>query len=249
MPATHLLTTAVLVNLDTSPVVANEITYNHGRAIIAGNKDVTALVTPLGGGVAQSVTINKGAILPVYFEAVDPQGDTVTIANGIAAPIIGSLVEEKVFAVAAQTFDFTATVDGDVDYRYRLMCFLVNDAVATISISLRLNVNTVAMARQVVTASAGGHPGARDTSPLLAGATTTEASTLYIDLVKPEVDDARHFTVSSAISEGTGIQIQRGSASITTPAIGDKITRIGVGASLADGLGVGTILRLYKWSP
>jgi len=154
------------------------------------------------------------------------------------------LVEEKVFAGGAQTYDITG-LDGDADGGYMFEAATINDGGGYSDCTLRLNGataighwQTVRYRNAVVTAASGS------TLNILLSSSTS-ISVFFLTIPASRTGDARGGFIFCH-DGGTTIQNWLKSFEFTTPASGTNITSIGLTSNIANGLGVGTVMRVWK---
>lgn len=165
-----------------------------------------------------------------------------------------NLIEQiEVTGAAVQTLDFATTLDGDADRGYMMEWWIKNGAAATVIYSLRLNGAAAAGTRQRITAGTSTIAGAY-VSGAVVGTLATNAGTGSQLITRVTIP----FTKSGGLerfAEGYHSHIDASTNHpawggnfyhFTTPAVGVKITGVGLSADTAAGIGVGTIGRLWR---
>ncbi len=147
---------------------------------------------------------------------------------------------------AEQTQDFAAVLDGDVDKRYRMEFFLINDNAATATYSLHVNLATWAVNRQFLNVGGATISAARDTATDIVSTVTGEDSQVDVDIYKAETGSTRHAWVRNMRATGVLVQMLMYHFDITTPSTAVNITRLGLTNDRSDGIGIGSVLRLWR---
>lgn len=154
------------------------------------------------------------------------------------------LVEERVITTASQTEDFTG-LDGDADGLYIIEGRLVNGTGSSSNYSIRANGAAVAGSRQILSVEGSSVSGGADTSLTIVGAAAGNTAD-FEALMSSSVSGATRHLICRAANEGGTFGILLVNMKLTTPSSGTNITSVGVAASVADGVGVGSIIRLWK---
>ena len=154
------------------------------------------------------------------------------------------LAEERVITSASTTEDFT--VDGEADGGYMIEGVLVNDQGTGGAVNLRVNGANAVMNNQYISASGTSISTSRNSGVSWICSTTANKSTGFqVAIPVSRKDDARMVFTDSAQNEST-MSKEMISASLTTPAASTAITSIGIGATAADNIGVGSVIRVWK---
>ena len=156
------------------------------------------------------------------------------------------MVEEIVIASAVTTQDFTATLDGDVDGAYVIEGRVVNDQGSNAGLSMRINGATWAVNRQYLQATSTTISAARDTGIQFAFANATTATNFKVEINAIKTGDVRNAWTREARGSTTTIMVTNIVFDITTPANSVNITSLGLISDLASGIGIGSVLRLWK---
>ena len=161
-------------------------------------------------------------------------------------------VEEIVITSAATIKDFAATLTGNTQGGYLMEFKMVNDSGLTATYSLRINTATWAGSRQFLLTTGTSVSAARDTAT---GFVQNAASGVgLISLTNVNIPFSVAGDERIAMSEGTHtggnttirtefLLINFG---ITTPAANVEITSLGVVCDQTNGIGVDSVMRLYK---
>ncbi len=144
-----------------------------------------------------------------------------------------------------QTQDFADTLNGDVDQQYWIEASFVNDNAGTAKYSVRINLADWAVNNQQAIFSGTSHTAARITTPEILTLGTSQEGHITVNLPKAETGISRHASVTELRNFNTSIRAEH-SIVITTPIKSVNWTRLGIGSDVADGIGVGSILRLWR---
>jgi hypothetical protein len=160
-----------------------------------------------------------------------------------------TFIEEKVIGSAVQDVDLDATLAGDTDKGYYMTCFIVNSAV-TGNFHLRLNtLATVINQRQWLTASGLSVTAFRAADPVIGAIIAGDPTTITINIPKSDTGTARFLQVVESRRTSTALVHTCWEGPLTTPLPGtEEIVGIGLGCDAANGIGVGSVFRLWKWS-
>lgn len=158
-----------------------------------------------------------------------------------------TLVEERIITTASQTEDFTG-LDGDADGCYILEGRLVNDAGSGSNYSPRMNGSATAQNRQILSVESTSVGGGADTSGTFCGASSGAVTTFRAEIPVTKTGYQRNMLCNAAHLSSGSLAIFLSYLTITTPSNATNITSIGIGASVADGIGVGSVIRLWKVS-
>ncbi len=162
------------------------------------------------------------------------------------------LIEVINISSAVTTQDFSTVLDGDNDGGYIIELNIVNGAAASTNYSIRVNAATWAVNRQYIYATSTTLSGARDTgTSILAIATSAGDGDEGIAFVRiPFSKTGRQRLAycegSHAGSTTSFVELFNMFIQVTTPATTTNITSLGVVASQTSGIGVGSVMRLYK---
>lgn len=165
-------------------------------------------------------------------------------------PGLWELVEEKtVTGSAVQTLDFDATLDGNVDGAYMVIGQVKNDTGTTAVIHPRINAATAVGDMQMTFFNNTTITGARSAgaSIEICRAFTGKDGWFELLLPTPKASALTRYAFANNSRNASGsISDQRMQAEITTPASTTQITSLGVAASVASGLGVGSKFWLAR---
>lgn len=170
-----------------------------------------------------------------------------TTIRGEQLKDIWEMVEEITIGSAVTTQDFTATLDGDVDGAYMIEGRIVNDQVSNASINIRINSANWATNRQYNSASGTSVTASRDTATNMALAIANGGYTQFRTFFPCVITgDGRTCYTIETRGNTTSLANITFTHDITTPANSVNITSLGVASSIASGIGVGSVLRLWK---
>lgn len=161
------------------------------------------------------------------------------------------LVERITIAgAAATTQDFATALNGDVDLGYKVCAFIKSDAAGDAIFSLRVNGATIAANRryiQAVSTTVSTAATASATGMLTTDVTSDEgAFEAYLSFARTGYERFWRFWTSKS-SGSTDYQEEFfGTFRMTTPNTATNITSLGVVSDTASGIGIGSILELYK---
>lgn len=155
------------------------------------------------------------------------------------------LVEENNISSAVQAYDFTG-LDGDTEGTYILEIRVVNDNGGTASYAIRLNQANWAGRRQYHNASNTSVAAGRDTTIYLYSAVANGTTTIIQHFPAMKSGEVRQSIGRGANDAGASMASMTNTFDITTPSTATNITAIGIGANVASGIGVGSVLRLWK---
>ena len=157
------------------------------------------------------------------------------------------LVEEKVVTITSiGSYDFTPTLNGNVDNAYIIECFLKNDNTNTAFYNLRINQADMGGTRQTLSASSTTLAGDKTGSIWFAQANTNEATGGVLTIIKANTGDIRPMHGTFTQNGSSNISALITVFDITTPVNSINITNLGVSANVVSGLGVNTMMRLWK---
>jgi hypothetical protein len=160
-----------------------------------------------------------------------------------------TLIEEKILGADAQTLDFDATLAGDTDKGYTIIAYIDTGPGGTANLFLRLNESTALLGHTQALLAFGLVTNSSRLDDDAIGATIgSDSVVLTAEIPKSDTGGARHVIVNETRQVGAACSINKRASDITTPAVGTEITSAGIGASVANSLGSGSIFRLYKWS-
>lgn len=160
-----------------------------------------------------------------------------------------TLVERIVVGANTQNQDFAATIAGDTDRGYTIRAYLENGTASGANVNVRLNGATAVLTqRQFLSANNTTISGGRAASNVISAIPGSSTVTLEVEIPKSDTGDARHLWVTEARDVGASISDNHWAAAITTPAVGTEITSAGIGTDVANSIGAGSILELWKWS-
>lgn len=171
--------------------------------------------------------------------------DTLTVAAGIISAKTGlmQLVEQKrVTGSAITNYDFT--VDGDADYQYIMIAHI--EASNNISVKPRMNGATIAGNKQALNVNGNAVSGTRDTTISLGDLSNTDTGEYFVIFDNCASNYNRRFISHGSTLQNGSIQIFYVTCHISTPANGTAITSIGIEGSAATGLGIGSVISLYR---
>ena len=155
------------------------------------------------------------------------------------------LIEEITITSAAQTKDFAETLDGDSDGGYIIEFYLVNGTGGTSTLNLRINEADWAVTRTRLRQTGLSVAGLRDNNINFGSATTSSEATFMIQIPKSSTGNRRHVFVDTVENSSTLIFIDA-RFDVTTPSAATNITSLGIASDVEDGMGVDSVMRLYK---
>lgn len=157
------------------------------------------------------------------------------------------LVETQTLAGAATTVDFATAVAGNTDYAYMIEGYIVNTAGAQTQIGLRLNGASIVGSRQVMYADNNVVGASRDATVAAMGIATNGKKAYIRYIIPMSKANLKRIAEFYYCQDADGSNVMgQGNVGLTTPADATEITSLGVVVTVANALGIGTILNLYK---
>lgn len=173
-------------------------------------------------------------------------------ANGLwAIPTLGDSslwipIEFQQTLADATTFDFTAVLDGDVDYAYRIDWEIFAQAALNLSYNVRLNGAVWAGTRQIDTSTGTTMSTANDSAAVIttAGNVIGNKTSGYVEIdAKQGIRQARW---QASATNGGALRMYAGVYQMTTPATNAKIVSAGMGSGTTDAIKAGSRFMLSK---
>ncbi len=181
----------------------------------------------------------SGQFLKTQGAGANPVWDTVTIGN------TWRLVEERIISTASTTEDFTG-LNGDNDGTYMLEGRIVNDTASDSTVYVRLNQSDWGVNRQCMWADGTSVSAQRDTAAATFSVLANDTTSFIIQFPSVKTGEPRHAFAYSHYGSGTGIRIIQYYFHITTPSNTTNITAVGLRSDVTNGIGVNSVIRLWK---
>lgn len=157
------------------------------------------------------------------------------------------LVEETVISGAAvQNSDFSTVLAGDTDGYYMVTGTIVNDDGSANQIIPRLNGASIACNHQKQIATGTSMTAARSTDVHMIGCTAGHHGHFVFWIPKTETGTERCIIYNASRNDDANIRNDFGTMQINTPTTATEITSIGIGTNVTSGIGVGSVIRLWR---
>ena len=204
-----------------------------------------------GTGVPSSLqygelAINDSSVLYAGDSTNTPQlmvtGSTPILASGM------ELVSEQVLGAAATTVTFSS-LDGDTDGAYYIHATILNTSASSATYSFLLNGSAITSTRQLTTYNSTSVTYSRSTNPGLAMVTIAAGLSGSIDLFIPitkTLSSGSRYAIANCCTATTAIQSNISAWDITTPLIGTNITSLSIQGSIANSIGINSMIRFWK---
>ena len=152
-----------------------------------------------------------------------------------------------VVAGSAETsFDFSTTLADARWSGYRVEMVVANGYAGAVTYNLRANSNPIAGNRQYGFDSNTSVTTVRNTTVLIGSVGNGDESTMVVGIPFAVASlPARHVFVDCVRNTAAAIDQYWAKISITTPSLATEFTSLGILASQANGLGIGTVARLF----
>lgn len=161
-----------------------------------------------------------------------------------------TLVERITIGSAQQNQDFAAVLSGNVDLGYKIKCFIKNDAAASPLYSLRVNGSAMVSDRRYINAASASVSTATTASSnviMVLGDTADEGTfEAVLDYSRTGFERLWRFASSKFSGSTDVLEETIGRLKMTTPATSTNITSLGLGCNTVAGIGVSSILELYR---
>lgn len=155
------------------------------------------------------------------------------------------LIEEIIVTSAVQTQDFASALDGNNDGGYIIEIYLVNDDGSTSVVNLRINGADWAVTRSRLRQTGISVAGLRDNNINFGAPITSSEATFIIRIPKSSTGNRRH-VISEVAEDSTNVVQSKYTFDVTTPTSATNITSLGIASTVVSGIGVDTVMRLYK---
>lgn len=159
------------------------------------------------------------------------------------------LIENKEFGSAATTYTFS-TLNGDTDYQYYIQYRIVKGAAGAMTITVRPNgLTTNQRSRWSYVGSAGTGTGTDTNGLAIAfnGSGSTGASEVDAGVAWIQAQTGANRSGEASVTEATGTEVFRIMVGWTWhTATSTNITSLDITSSLANGIGAGSFVRLYR---
>ena len=165
------------------------------------------------------------------------------------------LLETKTQAVKGGDLDFDTVLTGDTSSGYKIEAWITNDDASATHVRLRVNGADSVVARQkqgITNATVSNAIDATSTMLTInAAGSAADTGTIIAEFPFPSAASHRQlFTRGSHLGAASTdlSEMQNTVLTLTTPANGVEVVGLGVHSSVADGIGAGSIIRLYERS-
>lgn len=161
-----------------------------------------------------------------------------------------TLLEEITRGSDTTDQDFSTTLSGNTDKGYLVEVMLINNSGATASYSLRMNGSGITSTQQYSFAYGGSLYAASESSSRFMALGTSGIAQIGVARIDFPFMDTGHERFyrweSSHAGSSATVDWWAAFGNFSSPSTATNITSLGIGCNQTNGIGTGSVLRLYK---